>query len=273
VGPNARGYELLDAGDGRRLERFGPVVVDRPAPGATERPRLTAERWRRADATFDRDRGWAWPTDPPADWTIELDDIVLELRPADGGQVGVFPEHAGMWPWLRERCDGGPIMNLFAYTGATTLAVARAGASLVHVDAARTAVAWARENAELSGLADAPIRWLVDDAAAFVAREGRRGRRYRGIVLDPPSYGYGGGGRTWRVQRDLPSLLAGCRALLDGPAFVLLTSHTPELTPSRLARLVEVEFGGPVAHGELVVHARTGARLSLGSYARWERPG
>jgi 23S rRNA (cytosine1962-C5)-methyltransferase len=262
-------YELLDAGDARRLERFGPIVVDRPAPGAFVRPRLAAHHWLSADAAFDHETGWRWQVDPPADWTLDLDGVVLELRAADGGQVGVFPEHAATWTWLRERSDGGPILNLFAYTGATTLALARAGASVSHVDAARGAVAWARRNASLSGLDGASIRWLVDDAAAFVAREGRRGRRYRGVVLDPPTYGHGDGARTWRIERDLPPLLEAARRLLELPAFILLTCHTTDYKPDRLRRILEPVVGSEAACGDLELQARSGARLSLGAYARW----
>jgi 23S rRNA (cytosine1962-C5)-methyltransferase len=263
-------YEFLDAGDGRRLERFGPIVVDRPAPGAREWPRLHADRWRSAAATFHHDRGWQWVGQPPADWMVRIDGVELELRDAESGQVGLFPEHIAMWPWLRMRADGASILNLFAYTGATTLAVAAGGAAVVHVDAARTAVAWARANSRRNGLDAAGVRWLVDDAAAFVAREVRRGRKYTGIVLDPPSYGHAGAGRTWRIERDLEPLLDTCVSLLDRPGWVLLTAHTPGFTSERLGRLLGNRLGSRVDHGPLELHARSGARLGLGVFARGE---
>jgi 23S rRNA (cytosine1962-C5)-methyltransferase len=262
-------YEFLDAGDGRRLERFGEFVVDRPAPGAHERPRLHGERWRSADGAFDRVRGWQWAAaPPPTGWLVRIDGLNLELRAAAGGQVGLFPEHVAMWPWLRDRAHGASVLNLFAYTGASTLAIAAAGASVAHVDAARTAVAWGQSNARRSALDDAGIRWLVDDAPAFAAREVRRGRRYTGVILDPPSYGHAGASRTWRIERDLQPLLDTCTRLLESPGWVLLTSHTPGLTSERLAVMLDGRLGGPVEHGRLELHARSGARLALGAYAR-----
>jgi 23S rRNA (cytosine1962-C5)-methyltransferase len=262
-------YEFLDAGDGRRLERFGRVIVDRPAPGAMARPRLDGRRWRRANAMFDRATGWQWSAPPPDPWLYRVDDLVLELRPADGGQVGVFPEHAAMWPWLADRSTDGGVLHLFAYTGATTLALAASGTPVTHVDAARTAVVWARSNAERSGLGGSPVRWIVDDAAAFVGRERRRGKRYAGIVLDPPTYGHGGGTRRWSVDRDLEPLLESCAAIVARSGFVLLTSHTPEYGPARLERMLETAIGPGAASGYLELHARSGVRLRLGAYARW----
>ena len=274
------GHGLLDAGDGRRLERFGARVVDRPSPAATGR-RDPDAGWAAADLRFDRVTGWraagALTLEP---WAIRLDGLTLELRPAAGGQVGCFPEHRPGWRWVadrvRDRLAGGRsaprVLNLFAYTGATSLAAASAGASVAHVDGSRSAVAWARRNATRSGLDDRPIRWLVDDAVAFVARELRRGARYDGIVLDPPSYGHGDG-RAWRLAADLPELLAGCVALLDrtGP-FVLLTAHTPGFDPLRLADMLAAAVGVSargVEARELELRAATGTRLALGASARW----
>lgn len=276
------GYALLDAGDGRRLERFGKRVVDRPSPVA-EGPRDPAAGWAKADLRFERDTGWrglAGTTDALAPWTTTFDDLVLELRAAAGGQVGCFPEHRPGWRWLadrvRERLAAGVpaprVLNLFAYTGAASLAAAGAGATVAHVDGARGAVAWARRNAVLSGLAEQPIRWLVDDATAFVGRELRRGTRYDGIVLDPPSYGHAGR-RAWRLATDLPDLLAGCAGLLDRPApFILLTAHTPGFEPARLAELLAASVAVPAARveaAELELRASSGAQLPLGASARW----
>jgi 23S rRNA (cytosine1962-C5)-methyltransferase len=270
VSASAPDHELLDAGDGRRLDRFGSVVVDRPAPGAVGRPR-GGDRWRQAQATFDRASGWRWSAPPPDPWLLRLHGVTVELRPADGGQVGVFPEHASMWPWLADRSVADGVLHLFAYTGATTLALAAIGAPVTHVDAARTVVAWARANAERSGLAAAPIRWIVDDAAAFVGREVRRRRRYAGIVLDPPTYGHGTGGRRWAIDRDLHALLEGCVPLLARPGFILLTAHTPDHGPERLGRLLEAAVGSAAETGSLELHARSGVTLRLGAFARWAR--
>lgn len=255
-------WELIDAGGGRRLDRFGPIVVDRPAPVASESPLFPADVWEAAAGRFDRRGGWEWIAAPPEDWTVELGGLRFRLRPAEGGQVGIFPEHASHWSWLEAAAAPGPVLSLFAYTGATTLAMARAGRLVTHVDASRTAVAWARENASLNGLADAPIRWIVDDAPAFAGREARRGRRYAGVLLDPPSYGHGPGGRAWRIERDLPGLLADVRGLLEPGGRLLLTSHTPGLN-------LDETLGEP---RPTTLRATSGATLQAGHYVRWSGP-
>src|SRR5215210_1634708 len=183
----ANGYALLDCGDGRRLEQFGARVVDRPAPTATATPGAPDDAWRRADLRYDRDGGWTGSDLSP--WPISIDGLTLELRPTPAGHVGLFPEHHPFWPWLRDGLVGHEapaVLNLFASTGATTLGLARGGFPVTHVDGSRPAVAWGRRNAELSGLADRPIRWIVDDALAFTSREARRRRRYAAVILDPP---------------------------------------------------------------------------------------
>ena len=265
-------YELLDAGRGERLERFGSRIVRRPHPTATGE-RASGAPWSQATLTFEPGRGWAG-LDVEAPWDLAVSEIRVELRPTPTGQVGLFPEQAPSWEWLRARvAPGKEVLNLFAYTGAATLVAAAAGASVVHVDASRSTMAWARRNAELSGLADRPVRWIVDDAAAFVAREIRRGRHYDGVVLDPPSYGHGSGGRTWRFEDDLASLLDGCAELISGPeGFMLLTAHTPGFGPDWLAAELAASVGAPearVERGPLSLTARTGATLDLGSFARW----
>jgi 23S rRNA (cytosine1962-C5)-methyltransferase len=269
-------YELLDAGDGRRLERFGDVVVDRPAGDAVEAAR-DPDAWRGADLRYERDRGWsAARGEVPGSWELADGDLRFELRPTPTGQVGLFPEQAANRAWVRDLLTGQPasasVLNLFAYTGAMTLSAVATGASVTHVDAARPGIAWARRNAELSGLADRPIRWIVDDIEAFVAREARRGRRYDGVVLDPPSYGHGAGGRSWKLADRLPDLLEAC-ATLTGPrpAFVVLTAHTAGFWSGRLADELAAAFRRPVADvdaGELGLRARSGAHLRLGAYAR-----
>ena len=272
-------YALLDAGDGARLERFGPRITDRPHGGALG-PRRAAGRWHDADLRFDREGGWT-ATDPLAlePWIVRVADLELGLRPTDAGQVGLFPEHVASLGWLGAQVTsrGTPtVLHLFASTGLATLAMSRAGAAVAHVDASRPAVAWARENASRNALADRPIRWLVDDAAGFVAREGRRGRRYDGIVLDPPSYGHGEhAGRPWRIEADLPPLLAACRRILDDEGFVLLTAHTETLGPDRLGDALADAWEGDridtIEIGELGLDSEAGGRLELGGFARWDR--
>ena len=277
-------YELLDVGGGARLERFGPHITDRPFAGA-DRDRRSPAQWQEADLRFDRDGGWSGRGVNAASdgWTATVADLELELRPTEAGQVGVFPEHAAMLPWLRERvatrlASDPPtpvsVLNLFAYTGLATLGLAAAGAAVTHVDAARPAIAWGRRNAERNGLADAPVRWIVDDALTFTTREARRGRQYDGIVLDPPTYGHGAGGRgAWRFATDLPELLAVARAVLAPGGFVLLTAHTEDVGPPELATLLRT-----LAHanerpemGDLALDAETGGRLDLGAFARLDR--
>lgn len=266
-------YELLDVGRGMRLERFGSRLVARPHAAAAGEPG-DPDAWRAPTLEFVPGSGWRGPgADEP--WLIGLEGLRLELRPTTTGQVGLFPEQAPSWDWVRQRVAGGArrVLNLFGYTGVATLVVARAGAEVAHVDAARPTLAWARRNAELSGLADRPIRWLVDDAGAFVERELRRRRRYDGVVLDPPSYGHGRAGRTWRLEADLPALLAGCAELVDAPGgFVLLTAHTQGAWPAQLAGRLADAIGVHPAElqaGPLVLHARSGRRLELGAFARW----
>jgi 23S rRNA (cytosine1962-C5)-methyltransferase len=264
--------ELIDCGGGRRLERFGSVIVDRPAPGATEPARLPASVWAKPDLRWAKGAWVRGATHDP--WTIAAAGLTLECRPAAGGQVGVFPEHAATWSWLvrattltADRLGREPeVLSLFGYTGGASLACARAGAHMVHVDASRPAVAWARRNAELSGLAGAPVRWLVDDARAFVRRERRRGRHYDGIVLDPPSYGHGDG--AWRIEDDLPALIEDLAAVAGPrPSFVVLSAHTPGWDGDRLAALVRDAFGIAADGEALRPRARSGAELSLGAWA------
>lgn len=270
---------LLDAGDGRRLERFGPRIVDRPAPvaiGRRERP----EAWSAADLRYDGGRGWTGSAGLEP-WLVEIEGLTLELRPTTAGGLGLFPEQLPNLAWLADRIrarvasgHGQPeVLNLFAHTGLLTLAAAHAGAAVVHVDAARAAVAWARRNADLSGLGERPIRWLVDDAVAFVAREERRGRRYDGLVLDPPSFGRSGAHR-WRLLDDLPALLEGCRAILASDAFVLLTAHTTGIAGHDLVDVARQALGGSTAGVvALGLDAASGARLDLGWAVRLEGTG
>ncbi|MGH2464469.1 MAG: class I SAM-dependent rRNA methyltransferase [Candidatus Limnocylindrales bacterium] len=306
-------YALLDVGDARRLERFGDIVVDRPAPTAEGHVAVDPAAWPRADARFNRsDRGpvahEGWTTRdgrPLEPWAVDDGAGQFELRLAPSGQVGLFPEQATLNKWIGRQAarlarpvgrtptatrgaDGGSgsfsgsasVLNLFGYTGAATIAVARAGVPVTHLDASRPAVAWARHNAALNDLAEAPIRWIGDDAAGFVERELRRGRHYAGIVLDPPSYGHSGAGRAWRLGADLPALLGACAELLDeGPAFIALSAHTPGFGPQRLGELLLAALEPIVGAGAIAaieVDDQTlisdgGTRLHLGAMARWTR--
>jgi 23S rRNA (cytosine1962-C5)-methyltransferase len=264
--------ELLDCGGGRRLERFGDIVVDRPAPPADWIPRLPPADWKRAGlrwASGEWSRGGGLKP-----WAVKVAGLTLEVRPAAGGQLGVFPEHAGTWTWLdrvvRAAATGlerpPEVLSLFGYTGGATLACTRAGARVAHVDSSRPAVAWARRNAELSGLSEAPIRWLVEDARAFVRRERRRGRRYDGVVLDPPSYGHGAG--TWQIEDHLAPLLADLAALVGPrPSFVMLSAHTQGYDGERLGALIREHFGVAATGEPMMLVSRAGSSLPLGAWA------
>jgi 23S rRNA (cytosine1962-C5)-methyltransferase len=277
------GYQLVDVGGGARLERFGDRVTDRPYPAALG-ARADPGAWAGADLRFDRDRGWTGPATAREPWPVTIEGVTLELRPTEAGQVGLFPEHAAMLPWLaqeirRRTGDADPaaqgprpaVLHLFAYTGLATLATVAAGARLTHVDASRPAVGWARANATRSGLAGAPVRWIVDDAVAFTGREIRRGRRYAGVILDPPSYGHGPGSGAWQLERDLPALLAACAEVLEPDGFMLLTAHTEGFDGERLARDLAAATRRPPASmeaGDLALATPDGRVLRLGAFAR-----
>ena len=235
-------YELLDSGDGRKLERFGKYVLARPCSQAMWRPSKSAAEWERADASFDREDGnrWHGRSNLPKEWQIETAGIKFKLGGTDFGHLGIFPEQRAQWRWLRQQVeattaiDGSrrlSVLNLFAYSGGSTMAAALGGAEVCHLDASKGMVEWARENARLNGLADHPIRWIVDDAHKFMKREVRRGRKYDAIILDPPTFGRGAGGEMYKIERDLKDTLGLVKDLLsESPSFVLFSSHTPGLS-------------------------------------------
>ena len=229
-------YELLDSGDGRKLERFGKYVLARPCSQAMWRSTRPESEWSRADASFDREDGnrWHGRANLPREWRIETAGIRFKLGGTDFGHLGIFPEQRAQWKWIRETCakrSGCKALNLFAYSGGSTMAAALGGAETCHLDASKGMVEWARENAALNGLSDRPIRWIVDDAHKFMKREIRRGRRYDAIILDPPTFGRGAGGEMYKIENDLKETLGLVRDLLsDTPLFVLFSSHTPGLS-------------------------------------------
>jgi 23S rRNA (cytosine1962-C5)-methyltransferase len=313
-------YELLDFGDGRKLERFGDVVLFRPCPTAEGVAKSHPELWENVTARFrgPRTGDGSWTPQPkawmPAEWhlahSVNVDGTAplrLQLDALPSGHVGVFPEQRESWDWIARQVakpqghkaatvgrgnDCAPsttattgrgvmgggrqlkVLNLFAYTGGSTLAAAAAGAEVVHIDAARNVVDRARKNAELSGLADRPIRWIVEDAMKFCRREVKRGNRYDAVILDPPSYGHGPKGEPWKIDRDLLPLLELCRELTgEQRVFVLVTCHSPGIGPAELAAyLSEGIFGHcgePPAADELALQTADGRRLPAGVYARW----
>ena len=290
--PDFGDYELLDTGDFEKLERFGRYVTRRPEPQAIWRRSLAEEEWRRmADASFRRDarsdeRGeWRLAPGMPDRWVVEYAYKRMRLRMRLGltsfKHVGIFPEQAANWDYAmaKIRAAGRPVsvLNLFGYTGAATVACASAGASVCHVDAARGMVAWGKENAAASGVADRPIRWIVDDCGKFVEREIRRGRRYDAVIMDPPSYGRGPGGEVWKLETNLwPFVELVSGVLSDDPLFVIINSYTTGLSPSVLTYLSESiftrRFGGRSESQELGLPvAASGLVLPCGAACRWER--
>ena len=282
--PPADDYALLDSGAGRKLERFGAVILARPAAQAVWRPARPETEWRHATASFDRENGLQWRNRDalPEDWVIRVAGLAFRLSGTDFGHLGIFPEQRDQWRWIAAQTRAlvrkigrrPVVLNLFAYSGGATLAAAQAGAEVCHLDASKGMVAWARENAALNGLRDAPIRWIVDDAHKFLAREERRGRRYDGIILDPPSFGRGSQGELYKIERDLPDTLDRCRALLtEPPGFLLLSAHTPGLSAIVLRNLVDQTLrgcGGASACGEMLLTGERGvAPLPNGAWARW----
>lgn len=242
-------YELLDCGDGRRLEKFSDVIIDRPAPQATWPKSTKVTLWESAQAYYDRPQkgNGRWRTDSvfPDDWQMQVDDLTIELRASSNNQIGIFPEQLSNWRWLTKRLKQAKrpvvVLNAFAYTGVATLTASGAAKNVevCHVDASKPAVAWARRNAKLSGLQDRPIRWITDDVMTFLKREVKRGRRYDAFILDPPAFGRHQG-ISWQLKRDLPRLLEYVNQLLsESPCFVILSCHAPELTSNMLADIVE----------------------------------
>lgn len=285
-------YELLDSGDGAKLERFGEVILDRPSPQALWTRRLDRATWKKATARYERSsRGgghWVGGENLPEQWKVRVADVLFRLNATGFGHLGVFPEQAPFWDWIRRCCrheverrsEPPTVLNLFAYTGGSTIAAAQGGAEVTHCDASKGVVRWASENAALDGLADAPIRWIIDDALKFLRREKRRERRYDGIILDPPSFGRGPKGQVFKLEEQIVPLLDACTAVLsEEPAFVLLSAHTPGLGPLSFRVLLEDALrrshraradAGHFGHGEMVLPGRGEVvPLPSGTWACW----
>lgn len=274
-------YAVLDSGHGRKLEQFGPVVVDRPCAQAVWRPTLSPPEWAVADAVFSRVEGsqWMFRRELPPFWTTTVGELRFKTVPTEFGHLGLFPEHRACWEWLaacvRRRSAPVRILNLFAYTGAASLAAAAAGAQVCHLDASPKSVTWASENAALNGVRELPIRWIVDDARKFLKREQRRGNRYQGIILDPPSYGRGARQEVFKIDEHLGELLNLCADVLAAdPLCVVLTSHTPGYTPLVLRHALAQAMPGSaerIEAGEMTLTGKNAEVLPIpsGTFARW----
>ncbi|TXC72063.1 class I SAM-dependent rRNA methyltransferase [Sphingomonas ginsenosidivorax] len=276
-------YGLVDSGHGKKLERYGRFRFVRPEPQAMWAPK--SDDWQ-AHGEFvpgsDEDGGGRWEFREPVPregWPLRWNEVQFTAQTTPFRHLGFFPDMAPVWSWMRERTAGletPNCMNLFGYTGVGTLAMAASGAKMVHVDASKKSVEAAKANARLSGMADAPVRWIVDDAAKFVAREVRRGRRYDGILLDPPKYGRGPEGEVWRLEEDLPKLIANCRQLLDAESrFLFLTVYAVRMSALAIGEMLAQLFAdlpGTVEAGELGVREEArGLVLPTAIWARWSR--
>lgn len=268
------------------MEQVGPHRLIRPVPTAFWAPGLDHGEWDLARARYIRSStgggDWDRLDALPETWTVSYAGLHWHIKPTGFGHLGLFPEQAENWEWLRKQvrgCFSEPVrvLNLFAYTGGSTLCCAEAGAEVTHVDASKGIVSWARDNAALNGLDRAPVRWIVDDVLKFTRRENRRGSTYQGIILDPPSFGRGSKGEVWKIETHLLELLSDCRSLLaDGPAFILLSCHSPGFTPLILQEVLRGacrRLGGEYDCGEMVVASDESGGISLptGTWARWWR--
>lgn len=275
-------YELLDSGNSKRLERFGMYIVDRPDPQTIWQPTHSAEFWQKADAVFERkseDKGlWNIKNKLPQQWELPYRNIKLLAKLSPFKHTGIFPEQTNNWDFIEKKIkqkekDYQPyILNLFGYTGGATLVAAAAGAKVTHVDASKPSTAWARENQTASGLGNAPIRWILDDAMKFVQREIKRGVKYDGIIMDPPAFGHGITGQMWKFNEDFPKLMQACTQLLvDNPLFVIVNAYAISASAIMLENVMH-DFleGGIIESGELCLKQTDSDKLlSTGLLARW----
>lgn len=283
-------YELLDSGNGKKLERFGELTLIRPEPQAKWAAALPGKRWELADGEFIKSRSgqqgeWKLSKSIPARWMLQRQNLKFWVQPSPSGHVGVFPDQACHWDWIEEvtKRAARPVKALcvFGYTALATLAAAAAGAEVTHVDASRKAVGWARDNQNLSGLSERPVRWIVEDAMTFVKREARRGSRYDALMLDPPRFGRGPDGEVWKLDESLPELLAACGKLLtDSPVFAVLNVYSTVLTQGREEKeakalrryLKEMPQNSKmtITAGELALEDARGRRISASAFSRAE---
>jgi 23S rRNA (cytosine1962-C5)-methyltransferase len=276
-------YHLIDSGHGRKLEQFGPYRISRPCAQAVWNPLLPASEWKQSHATFTREGDSKWTTvgQLPDCWTITVSDITFKISTTDFGHLGIFPEQRHFWEWIQSTIKEAKtkrptlnVLNLFAYSGGSTLAAAKGGAQVCHLDASKGMVSWARENAALSGLQEAPIRWIIDDVSKFLAREVRRGTRYDAIILDPPSFGRGAKGEIFKIEDHLQPILKDCQTLLsDHPLFILFTCHSPGFSPIVMNHLLSqmmAPYKGKIDTGEMLLEGKGALPLPSGVYARWQ---
>lgn len=273
--PNWSDYELLDTGNGFRLEKFGKYILKRPDPQILWKPKLSKSEWDKAMAVFENDK-WIIKTKMPNRWLMEYKDLKFWAKLSSFKHTGVFPEQASQWDFIQEKIKSAGkqphILNLFAYTGIASIACAKAGAKITHLDASRPAIGWAKENQRASGLLGDSIRWILDDAIKFTAREIKRGVKYDGIIMDPPVYGHGPEGEIWDFNKDLPKLLENCKQILsDKPLFIIINAYAVSSSAIMLENMLkDLNLGGKIEAGELCLKESSSDRLlSTGIFARW----
>jgi len=271
-------YTLLDSGNLKKLEQIGRYMLIRPALNAFWEPHLSTKEWEKADAVFERNSSgggnWTFNKKLPESWNTSYAGFNLLVKPTPFGHIGFFAEQKENWEWLKttvKKTGKLSALNLFAYSGGSSLAMAEAGADVCHVDAAKGMVDWARENLNLNPKIENGIRWIVEDVHKFLSKEIKRNNSYPGIVLDPPSFGRGPKGNIWKIEKDLIPLLEKCRTLMGkNPKFILLSMHSNGYSPNSLSRILKAVFKGKVEidAGEMLINESTGNKLSAGIYAR-----
>ncbi|RJQ24680.1 class I SAM-dependent rRNA methyltransferase [Candidatus Parcubacteria bacterium] len=280
--PGWQEYQLLDSGNGLRLELFGSYTLVRPDPQAIWKPRLNELEWEKADAVFKKNQGdkgqWVFKNKLPDKWQMHYKDLSFWIRLTPFKHTGVFPEQSVQWDWIKGKIASlgreVNLLNLFAYTGIASLAAASVGAKVTHLDASRQAIGWARDNQKASNLVDKPIRWILDDALKFTEREIKRNIRYDAIIMDPPIYGHGPAGERWDFNRDFPKLIKNCRSLLsNNPLFILVNAYAISSSATMLGNVIEdytKDIGGKIEVGELALQEKGSDRLlSTGIFGRW----
>lgn len=278
-------YELIDSGNGQKLERYGSFVMSRPDPEALWQKTFGNDKWENVDLEFIRNgtkNKWIIKNGVPNNWDIEFGGLNFNIKPTSFKHIGLFPEQLPNWEWMEKLIISATsirkttVLNLFAYTGGATLVCVKAGAEVAHVDGSKAAVEWARKNAELSGLKDAPIRWLIEDVTLFIKREIKRGRKYDAIIMDPPSFGHGPKDELWKIEENFLNLIDLCKQVLsDDPLFILINGYTAGYSSivyqNNLSDMMK-GYEGKMESGELVIEESTSKKLlPCGIFARWER--
>ncbi len=274
-------YECIDTANGEKLERWGDIILCRPDPQVIWDEKADAPMWKKADAHYHRSSSgggkWEYKKPIPEQWTVNYKNLTFNIKPMGFKHTGLFPEQAVNWDYMMDKIrkrGSAKVLNLFAYTGGATVACAKAGAAVTHVDASKGMVQWAKENARSSGLADAPIRYLVDDCMKFVEREIRRGNHYDAIIMDPPSYGRGPGGEVWKIEESICAFVRRCALLLsDEPLFFIINSYTTGLAPTVLTNLMQMCLPeGKIESSEIGLKITASSMvLPCGATGRWEK--